>query len=137
MESPLLEKLRQFVTRKRVRIALLSLLLMLSGFVLYLDMTVRAQFEGKRWALPARVYARPLELYPGLKLRPEQLGAELAMLGYRDAGGQLDKIADVHRKGPGTRSTSRIKIMKKSLFAATPQNPRGQRLWGGPRVVMQ
>ncbi|MEK7716778.1 MAG: transglycosylase domain-containing protein, partial [Pseudomonadota bacterium] len=79
-----------FVTRKRLRLALLSLVLMLSGFVLYLDMTVRTQFEGKRWALPARVYARPLELYPGLKLRQEQLGAELAMLGYRDSGGQLD-----------------------------------------------
>ena len=90
MESPWFEKLRHFVTRKRLRLALLSLVLMLSGFVLYLDMTVRAQFEGKRWALPARVYARPLELYPGLKLRPEQLGAELAMLGYHDAGGQLD-----------------------------------------------
>jgi penicillin-binding protein 1B len=90
MESPLFEKLRHFVTRKRLRLALLSLLLMLSGFVLYLDITVRVQFEGKRWALPARVYARPLELYPGLKLRPEQLGAELAMLGYRDADNQLD-----------------------------------------------
>jgi penicillin-binding protein 1B len=90
MESPLFEKLRHFVTRKRLRLALLSLLLMLSGFMLYLDITVRVQFEGKRWALPARVYARPLELYPGLKLRPEQLGTELAMLGYHDAGGQLD-----------------------------------------------
>jgi penicillin-binding protein 1B len=90
MESPLFEKLRHFVTRKRLRLALLSLLLMLSGFALYLDITVRIQFEGKRWALPARVYARPLELYPGLKLRPEQLGTELAMLGYLDAGSQLD-----------------------------------------------
>jgi len=90
MDNPFLDKVRHFVTRKRLRLALLLLALLLSGFVLYLDMTVRAQFEGKRWALPARVYARPLELYPGLKLRPEQLGAELAMLGYRDANSQFD-----------------------------------------------
>lgn len=76
---------RNFFTRKRVRLALLSLALLLSGFALYLDITVRMQFEGKRWAMPARVYARPLELYGGMKLRPEQLALELAMLDYRVA----------------------------------------------------
>jgi len=74
---------RNFFTRKRVRLLLLSLALLLSGFALYLDITVRMQFEGKRWAMPARVYARPLELYAGMKLRPEQLALELAMLDYR------------------------------------------------------
>jgi penicillin-binding protein 1B len=76
---------RNFFTRKRVRLLLLSLALLLSGFALYLDITVRMQFEGKRWAMPARVYARPLELYAGMKLRPEQLALELAMLDYRVA----------------------------------------------------
>ncbi|MDH3371543.1 MAG: penicillin-binding protein 1B, partial [Gammaproteobacteria bacterium] len=70
-------------TRKRVRLLLLTLALMLSGFALYLDITVRMKFEGKRWAMPARVYARPLELYPGMKLRADQLALELAMLDYR------------------------------------------------------
>jgi penicillin-binding protein 1B len=76
---------RNYFTRKRVRLLLLSLALLLSGFALYLDITVRMQFEGKRWAMPARVYARPLELYAGMKLRPEQLALELAMLDYRVA----------------------------------------------------
>lgn len=76
---------REFFTRKRVRLILLSLALLLSGFALYLDITVRMHFEGKRWAMPARVYARPLELYPGMKLRPEQLLLELAMLDYHAA----------------------------------------------------
>ncbi len=76
-------KLRNYFTRRRVRLILLSLALLLSGFALYLNITVRMQFEGKRWAMPARVYARPLELYPGMKLRPEQLTMELAMLDYR------------------------------------------------------
>ncbi len=82
MDYSVTNKLRNFFTRRRVRLILLSLALLLSGFALYLDITVRMQFEGKRWAMPARVYARPLELYPGVKLRPEQLEMELAMLDY-------------------------------------------------------
>ena len=82
MDSTVINKLRNFFTRRRVRLMLLSLALLLSGFALYLDITVRMQFEGKRWAMPARVYARPVELYSGMKLRPEQLAMELAMLDY-------------------------------------------------------
>jgi len=52
-------------------------------YTAYLDYTVRARFEGKRFALPARVYARPLELYPGLRLSPAELISELSLLGYR------------------------------------------------------
>jgi penicillin-binding protein 1B len=85
MNSSYMSHFRNFFTRKRVRLVLLSLALLLSGFALYLDITVRMQFEGKRWAMPARVYARPLELYAGMKLRPEQLALELAMLDYRVA----------------------------------------------------
>jgi len=90
MDSPFIKKFREFAARKRLRLFLLLLALLLSGYTLYLDLTVRAQFEGKRWSLPARVYARPLELYPGMKLRPEQLTTELAMLDYRDAGEPQD-----------------------------------------------
>jgi len=53
------------------------------AFTAYLDFTVRARFEGKRFALPARVYARPLELYPGLRLTAAELTSELSLLGYR------------------------------------------------------
>ena len=50
-----------------------------------LDRLVRSQFEGKRWALPARVYARPLELLAGMQLTPDDLMSELLALGYRRA----------------------------------------------------
>jgi penicillin-binding protein 1B len=49
----------------------------------HLDKVVRAKFEGKRWALPARVYARPLELYAGRSLSVQALQGELDRLGYR------------------------------------------------------
>ncbi len=51
--------------------------------MLYLDAQVRAKFEGKRWALPAKVYARPLELYPGQTLSRDDLKIELQGLGYQ------------------------------------------------------
>jgi penicillin-binding protein 1B len=41
------------------------------------------KFEGKRWAVPARIFGRPLELYPGAAVGPQQLVAELRRLGYR------------------------------------------------------
>ena len=70
-------------------VLLVGLLTFMVIFVVYLDYTIRTQFEGKRWALPARVYARPLELYPGMKLSAEQLTAELTALGYhKDAGNE-------------------------------------------------
>ncbi|MBK8638496.1 MAG: penicillin-binding protein 1B [Chromatiaceae bacterium] len=53
-------------------------------YAIPLDATVREKFEGKRWALPARVYARPLELYAGAPLSPEELLAELKRLDYRE-----------------------------------------------------
>ena len=51
---------------------------------IHLDKVVRAKFEGKRWALPARVYARPLELYVGRPLTRDELLGELQRLGYRE-----------------------------------------------------
>ena len=62
----------------------LLVVVMAAAYVAYLDFTVRARFEGKRFALPARVYARPQELYPGLKLHRAELLAELSLLSYRE-----------------------------------------------------
>ncbi|MFZ0791911.1 MAG: penicillin-binding protein 1B, partial [Chromatiaceae bacterium] len=49
----------------------------------HLDRVVRGKFEGKRWALPARVYARSLELYASRSLTPDQFQGELERLNYR------------------------------------------------------
>jgi len=50
---------------------------------LYLDAVIRARFEGRRWALPGRVYARALEIHPGARISPAEFAQELAALGYR------------------------------------------------------
>lgn len=58
-------------------------IVVLAILMAYLDAKVREKFEGKRWALPAKVFARPLELYPGLTLKPKYLVQELEQIGYQ------------------------------------------------------
>ncbi len=47
------------------------------------DTQVRERFQGRVWELPAKVYARPLQLYPGMALVPDLFEEELKFLGYR------------------------------------------------------
>jgi len=70
---------------KAVRLAALLLLLGLSGYIFYLDVTIREAFEGRKFALPARVYGRALEVYPGLKLTREQFIDEFKSVGYHES----------------------------------------------------
>ncbi|MDO8267012.1 MAG: penicillin-binding protein 1B [Moraxellaceae bacterium] len=71
---------------------LVLLVLFLAGcialglWLVSLDTVVREKFEGKRWAIPARVYARPLELYGGAPLALSDVREELAILNYRQQG---------------------------------------------------
>lgn len=67
-----------------VRLTGLLLLLALAGFVLYLDITIREAFNGRKFALPARVYGRALELFPGQKLNAQSMVEELRRLGYHE-----------------------------------------------------
>ena len=55
---------------------------MAAAYVLKLDDQVKTQFAGKLWALPARVFARPLELYEGQTLLADNLEKELQLLNY-------------------------------------------------------
>lgn len=95
--------------RLALGIALGLLIIPLVSQVLILDHQVREQFDGKRWELPARVYARPLELYQDLDLKPGQLQAELTGLGYR-------LIKDIPTE-PGTYSlgTNEVRIVTRAF----------------------
>ncbi len=59
----------------------------------YLDYTVRQQFAGKRWSIPARVYASPVELYAGLELGTRDFENLLTQLHYH---------RDYQLSGPGS-----------------------------------
>ncbi len=55
----------------------------LFSYVGYLDYSVRQQFEGKRWSIPARVYASPVELYAGAPFTSKNFEDLLLQLHYR------------------------------------------------------
>ncbi len=80
---------------------MLLAMLVVGGYSLYLSQIVRVKFEGKRWAVPARVYARPLELYTGANLTAARLQAELQALGYR-------KVKQVKNSAQWSQSGSRF-----------------------------
>lgn len=77
--------------------------LLIGGYSVYLGKTVRVKFEGKRWAVPAQIYARPLELYSGANVSVEQLKAELQFLGYR-------KVAKVSAPAQWSQKGGRFNI---------------------------
>ncbi len=70
----------------------------LAVYLGYLDYSVRRQFEGRRWALPANVYAEALELYAGLNLSRKQLEHVLTLLNYR-RDRHLSSQASYYRHG--------------------------------------
>jgi len=94
---------------------------------IHLDGIVRAKFEGKRWALPARVYARPLELYVGRPLTPEALDGELERLKYR-------KVKSPGREGTYSREGGRFLIKTRAFGfwdGAEPERYLDLRIDGG------
>jgi penicillin-binding protein 1B len=67
-----------------LRYAVLAVALLAAGFTLYLDFQVRGEFEGRRFAVPARIYSRPLELHAGVRLSRADIVDELRQAGYRE-----------------------------------------------------
>lgn len=57
----------------------------IAAYLFVLDREITHRFEGRRWSLPARVYAAPLAIYAGLAMNPNELVRELRRLGYREA----------------------------------------------------
>lgn len=95
---------------------------LLSSYIGYLDYTVREQFEGKRWSIPARVYASPVELYAGLPYSLKNLEDLLLQLHYRQdnqlagegayfiRGGQINLNTRAFNFGDTLQESRKIKI---------------------------
>ncbi len=69
-----------------IRFSLVSILIIAIGLFFYLahlDNKIRTTFKGKRWDIPARVYANPLDLYVGLKINATEFEDLLQQLHYR------------------------------------------------------
>ncbi len=69
------------------------------AYILYLDYIVRSKFEGKRWELPAHVYASPVEVYQGLALSAKQFEKLLQDLNYQQTTHQRLTPGSYRRSG--------------------------------------
>lgn len=71
--------------------ALIFAILVIGGFVAFsiyiirLDTVIRHKFEGQRWDIPAKVFARPLEIYTNAPITQQNLTQELGLLGYKNS----------------------------------------------------
>lgn len=79
---------------------------------------ITQKFDGKRWSLPAVVYARSLELYPGLGLSPDMFEQELQLGGYR----QEKKVAGA---GGYNRNFNQFELVTRNFnFPSGPEKSR-------------
>ncbi|TCM67331.1 penicillin-binding protein 1B [Acinetobacter calcoaceticus] len=58
-----------------------------SVYLVRLDNIIRDKFEGNRWDIPAKVFARPLEIYANAPIAQKDLEQELKLLGYKQSNG--------------------------------------------------
>ncbi|MEY3218953.1 MAG: hypothetical protein RIT27_310 [Pseudomonadota bacterium] len=96
--TPKKKKASVFMRLLRWTLALIIFIPTLS-YTISLDVEVRHQFEGKRWALPARVFARPLELYPSLRLSAKNFQYELENLEFHELEEKPQQSGEFYRKG--------------------------------------
>jgi len=71
-----------FLMALGIKLAIVGVVILI-GIGMYFNPIVQEKFSGKKWTIPAKVYARPLELFSGQKLTPNDLIMELKALGYR------------------------------------------------------
>ncbi len=74
----------------------------------YLNHQVTTEFEGRKWDLPSRVYARALDLYPGAPITLKDLELELSIAGYR-------RKANAGRPGLYSVSGNTLEIYRRSF----------------------
>lgn len=66
-------------------ILVIAAFLAFSIYLIRLDNIIRDKFEGNRWDIPAKVFARPLEIYANAPVTAADFQQELSMLGYKKA----------------------------------------------------
>ncbi len=98
-----------------LRLGLLGVVF-LAGWTIYLDAEVTSRFEGRRFEVPSRVYARPLELYDGASVTASALVTELRMAGYHNGDGR--------RPGSYQRSGGRFVIATRGFEFPGGEEPR-------------
>lgn len=113
-------KIKRLVVLATIGCLFCLFLTLFSGYTLFRQSDeIRQKFDGKRWSLPAIVYARPLELYPSLRFSPEMLEEELQLSGYR---------REAKEKGAGSyaRDGSTIRLVTRDFHYPSGPEPTRQ-----------
>jgi len=76
------------------------------AYLVWLDHRVTSEFEGKRWSLPARVYARPFELFIGATITEDELSKVLNSLAYQH-------MASPHGSGQYQKEANSIRLISR------------------------
>jgi penicillin-binding protein 1B len=79
-----------------------------SIWLLWLDHRIQEEFEGKRWSLPARVYASATEIYLGQNLSISEFEKALSAVGYH-------KESKAISSGQYERNKGSIDLVKRSF----------------------
>lgn len=108
--------------------------------VVYLNANLTKQFESLSWAVGAKIYARPLELYQGAPFDQEQVQYELDLLNYRSVStlpepGQYRRLESAliigtrgHAFPDGSESPTRIRVGFDDLQVASIQTDTAETL---------
>ena len=104
----------------RTQRPLLKIILALSVIgllgLIYLDARITTTFIDKMWELPAKVYARPLELFVGAQVSADDLAYELEALGYR-------KVRSAGQPGQVSRAGERFDIYTRGFSFPNEREP--------------
>ncbi|MFI4969244.1 MAG: penicillin-binding protein 1B [Lysobacterales bacterium] len=78
-------------------------------YTFHLDREVRSRFDDLSWQIPSRVYARPLQLAPGMPLSAQALSLELDAARY---------VEDAQARTPGTwhRDGARFTVSRRAFI---------------------
>ena len=93
----------------------------MAGWFVWIDYQIRRDFEALQWALPARIYSRPMELYVGAHVDVAGITDYVQRLGYRRSG---------NLEGPGEYQISDDRVRLRT---------RGFQFWDGtePSVYLE
>ncbi|WP_320041672.1 penicillin-binding protein 1B [uncultured Desulfobacter sp.] len=105
--------------RRLVILLLLCACLAVFGYAYLINHQVAERFKDRLWDIPAKVYARPMTLYPGLLLSAKSLGQELDLMGYR----KVSTLAQLTVPGTYTRYQGRFVLNCRPFDFGTQRRP--------------
>jgi penicillin-binding protein 1B len=98
---------------------LIILTCLLCVWMVWLDYRIQSEFSGKRWSLPARVFAKPVEIYIGQNLSLADFEEELEAAGYRSQ-------TDLKTVGRYHRHKNSVEFIKRSFTYWDDREPTQQ-----------